>query len=86
MRYLTQTYERLGIAYHSRARLDELSLDYDRARIDYEKAMVYYDLCIAQAQVSPDLIVTQDIVDAHCRPYHQQVTERYQQLFAEGGS
>ena len=86
MRYLTQTYERLGIAYHSRARLDELSLDYDRARIDYEKAMVYYDLCIAQAQISPDLIVTQDIVDAHCRPYHQQVTERYQQLFAEGGS
>ncbi|MEW5827965.1 MAG: CHAT domain-containing protein, partial [Chloroflexota bacterium] len=68
-RYLAQAYEYLGETHQWQGYAHELAAEYPEAKQSYAKALAAYELCIAQGEDTPDLIIRDQIVGLYCRPY-----------------
>jgi tetratricopeptide (TPR) repeat protein len=68
-RYLAQVYEYLGETRQWQGYAHELAFEYPEAKQSYEMALAAYELCIAQAENTPDLIIRDQIVGLYCQPY-----------------
>jgi len=67
-RFLTQAYEYLGSANRWLGYVYEVDQDYSSSLAAYQRAIEYFDLCIAQADGTQDLIIQNEIVGDICRP------------------
>lgn len=79
-RYLAQAYEYLGSAYQWQGQALETAQNYDQALTAYQKSIEAFNQCIAQGDVSPDLVIERDIVEKICRPDLEQSQQRYNEL------
>ncbi|HSK89147.1 MAG TPA: tetratricopeptide repeat protein [Anaerolineales bacterium] len=79
-RYLTQAYEYLGSAYQWQGRALEAAQEYDRALISYQKSIEAFNQCISQGELSPDLVIQNDIVAKNCGPYLEETQQTYNEL------
>ena len=79
-RYLAQNRQFLGNAYQWSGNLSESTGDYPAAIQAYQQALEQLDACLALGENSPDRIIQSEIVEANCKPMHQQVEERLQVL------
>jgi tetratricopeptide (TPR) repeat protein len=79
-RYLAQTYEYLGITYQWQASTFEKAQNYDAALSSYQKSLDAFNQCVRQGEVSPDLIVQNDIVANVCLPKLAEVQQTYNEL------
>jgi tetratricopeptide (TPR) repeat protein len=79
-RFLTQTYEYLGLAYESKAHTHNVNQDYDRGLEAYNRSLEYYDKCISQGTATQDLIIKHDIVEGICTPNRENVKQLLDEL------
>jgi tetratricopeptide (TPR) repeat protein len=79
-RYLTQAYEYLGNVYLWQGHTFDTAQDYDSALTAYEASINAFNQCIAQAEGSPDLVISNEIVDKNCRPSLEKVQKIYDEL------
>ncbi len=79
-RYLAQTYEYLGITYQWQASTFEKAQNYDTALSSYQKSLDAFNQCVRQGEVSPDLIIQNDIVANVCQPKLAEVQQTYNEL------
>ncbi|MBN1450523.1 MAG: CHAT domain-containing protein, partial [Anaerolineales bacterium] len=82
-RYLAQVYEYLGETYKWQGFAFEQSADYAAAIQAYEQAHAAYQLCIAQAENTPDRIIQDEIVGQFCRPYAAETQNLFDSLTGE---
>ena len=66
-RYLAQTYEYMGTVYQWQGSALETKQDYPSALDAYQKSINAFDQCISQGDISPDLVIQNDIVEKICR-------------------
>jgi tetratricopeptide (TPR) repeat protein len=79
-RYLAQTYEYLGSAYRWQGIAFETAQMYDEALIAYQKSIEGFGQCIAQGDVSVDLVIQRDIVEKICQPNLEETQQMYNEL------
>jgi tetratricopeptide (TPR) repeat protein len=82
-RYLAQTYEYLGAAYQWQGHAFELTMDFPRALAAYQKSLDAYNQCIAQAEITADLIIQNDIVGQRCQPSYEETKATFDDLNGE---
>ncbi len=75
MRYLTQAYEYLGASNQWKGYSYELLQDFEQSLDSYQKSVGYYDMCIAQATSTQDVIIRDEIVAGVCEPARRSVQE-----------
>jgi hypothetical protein len=80
-RYLAQVYEYLGTVYQWQGSAFEAKLDNTAALASYQKAIDAFNLCVSQADASPDLVIQDDIVKKYCQPKLEEIQQRYDELF-----
>lgn len=74
-RYLTQAYEYLATAFQWEGYYHELAQEFDKSLVSYQRSIEYYDLCIAQATSTQDVIIQSEIVAKICKPNRESVQE-----------
>ena len=79
-RYLAQAYEYLGSAYQWKGYSLEVVGDYENSLQAYQRSLEYYDQCIAQAETTQDLIISNEIVGGICAPNRSAVQEAINNL------
>jgi tetratricopeptide (TPR) repeat protein/energy-coupling factor transporter ATP-binding protein EcfA2 len=84
-RYLAQTYEGLGLSYYWLGYLFETMQMYENSLADYRRSLDYYGRCIAYGDASPDQVIRNDIVRAHCIPNGKAVQEIIDSLDGDQG-
>lgn len=80
-RYLAQVYEYLGTVYQWQGSAFEAKLDNAAALASYQKSIDAFNLCVSQADASPDLVIQDDIVKKYCQPKLEEIQQRYDELF-----
>ena len=79
-RYLAQAYEYLGASYQWQGYTYEAAQDYESALAAYQKSIESFNQCVLQGQLSPDLIIQNDIVGKDCQPSLEHVQQIYNEL------
>jgi len=77
-RYLAQTYEYLGEAYEWQGIIHVVNMDKDQALVSYKNSMDYFNMCIAEGDATPDLIIQDQIVEEYCRPNFEASKSMYE--------
>jgi tetratricopeptide (TPR) repeat protein len=82
-RYLAQTYESLGTAYQWQGNALDAKQDFDSALAAYQKSIDIFNQCISQSEISPDLVIQNDIVGKICKPHLEETQKVYDELNGE---